>query len=60
MKHDCAKFAGVYKAVSDCQESGTSLGDVMQRALDLYKVKHPKQSPFVFLHCWTLLREVPY
>jgi hypothetical protein len=59
MKHDCAKFAGVYKAVSDCQESGTSLGDVMQRALDLYKVKHPKQSPFVFLHCWTLLREVP-
>jgi hypothetical protein len=47
VKHDCAKFGSVYKAVSDCQESSTLLEDVMQRALELYKVKHPKQSPFV-------------
>jgi hypothetical protein len=36
-----------------------SLEDVMQRFLELYKVIHPKQSAFVFLHCWTMLREVP-
>ena len=28
-------------------------------ALDLYKVRHPKQHPFVFVHCWRLLKNVP-
>lgn len=59
IKHDVAKFVGVYKQVYDCRESGTSLDDVLQNALELYKVKHAKQQSFVFLHCWLLLRDIP-
>ena len=58
MKHDIAKFRGVYKSVLNSKESGMSLGDVLERALDLYKVRHPKQQPFVFLHCWRILSDV--
>ena len=33
--------------------------DVLERALEYYRDRHPKQQGFTFLHCWTLLREVP-
>jgi hypothetical protein len=59
IKHDVAKFIGVHKQVSSCRESGSSPDDVLQNALELYKVKHPKQHSFVFLHCWLILKEVP-
>ena len=59
IKHDVAKFCGAYKQVLDCRESGTSMEDVLERALEYYRDKHPKQQGFTFLHCWTLLREVP-
>ena len=59
IKHDVAKFSGVYKQVSDCRESGASAEDVLERALEFYKDRHPKQQGFVFLHCWHLLKEVP-
>lgn len=51
-KHDVAKFCGVYKQVSDCRESGWSNEDVLDRALEIYKDRHPKQQKFAFLHCW--------
>ena len=60
VKHDVAKFCGVYKTVLNSRESGTSLEDVLERALDLYKVRHPKQQPFVFVHYWRILRDVPH
>jgi hypothetical protein len=59
IKHDVAKFIGVYNQVLGCRESGTSPDDVVQKALELYKVKHPKQQCFVFIHYWQLLKDVP-
>ena len=37
MKHDVVKFCGVYKSVLSCRESGTSLDDILEQALELYK-----------------------
>ena len=59
IKHDVTKFCGAYKQVLDCRESGTSMEDVLDRALEYYRDRHPKHQGFTFLHCWTLLREVP-
>jgi hypothetical protein len=59
IKHNVSKFCGAYKQVLDCRESGTSMDDVLYRALEYYRDRHPKQQGFTFLHCWTLLREVP-
>jgi hypothetical protein len=59
IKHDVAKFCGVYKYVVALNESITSAEDVLERALELYKVKHPKQLSFNFLYCWLLLKDVP-
>ena len=58
IKHDVSKFCGLYKLVLDCRESGTSLDDVLERALEYYKDRHPKQIPFVYLHCWAVLKEI--
>jgi hypothetical protein len=33
--------------------------EIVQKALALYTLKHPKQS-FTFLHCWYILREHPH
>jgi hypothetical protein len=59
IKHDVSKFIGVYNQVVACRESGTSADDVLQNALELYKVKHPKQLCFVFIHCWLILKDIP-
>ena len=59
IKHDVGKFCGAYKQVYDCKESSTSLDDVLERALEYYKDRHPKQAAFAYLHCWGLLKEVP-
>jgi hypothetical protein len=48
IKHDVAKFIGVHKQVSSCRESGSSPDNVLQNALELYKVKHPKQHTLFF------------
>jgi hypothetical protein len=41
------------------RESGVLVDDMLERMLELYKVKHPKQQSFVFLHCWLILKDVP-
>ena len=41
------------------RESGSSFDDLLENALELYKVKHPKQRSFIFSHCWLMLRDVP-
>ena len=51
LKHDVAKLCAVYKNVLDCRELEMLLDDILQRALDLYKERHPKQQGFIFLHC---------
>jgi hypothetical protein len=59
IKHDVAKFVVVHSQVLNLKESGTSLEDVLQRALELYRVKHPKQQGFLYIHCWTILKDIP-
>jgi hypothetical protein len=59
IKHDVAKFVGIYGQVSALNQSGTSVADVLERSLELYKIKHPKQLSIVYLHCWTILKDVP-
>jgi hypothetical protein len=59
IKHDVAKFCGAYKQVFDCRESGTSLDDVVEKALQFYRDRHPKQQAFAYLHCWQVLKDVP-
>lgn len=59
IKHDVSKFISIYGHCYTIRESGTSLDDVLQNALDLYKVKDAKQRSFVFLHCWLLLKDCP-
>lgn len=59
IKHDVNKFCGTYKHVYDCRASSTSLEDVVEKALEFYRDRHPKQQSFLFLHCWQLLKDVP-
>lgn len=33
--------------------------DMLQKALDLYKKRHPKNESFVYVYCWILLHNVP-
>jgi hypothetical protein len=54
-----AKFVDMYGQVSMLNQSGTSLEDVLEWSLELYKIKHLKQLLFVFLHCWSILKDVP-
>ena len=59
IKHDVAKFSGVFKQVSNCREFGASAEDVLEKTLEFYKDRQPKQQGFAFLHCWHLFKEVP-
>jgi hypothetical protein len=40
-------------------ELGNSIEDTLHKALKLYKLKHPKNLGFCFIHCWLLLKDVP-
>lgn len=59
IKHDVAKFVGIYGSVYKLKESGTSLEDVLFRALELYKLKSPKGVGFAYIHAWKILKDVP-
>ncbi|KAH9541006.1 hypothetical protein CY35_14G036600, partial [Sphagnum magellanicum] len=59
IKHEVEKFDGCYGAVLALNEAGTSVEDVLRRALELYKLKHPKGLSFSFIHCWLLLKDIP-
>ena len=58
IKHDVGKLCGAYKQVFDCRESGTSLDDVVEKTLQFYRDRHPKQQAFAYLHCWQVLKDV--
>ena len=58
-KRDVSKFCGVYKFVLLLREFGTLAEDILDCALDLYRVRHLKQQAFVFVHCWRLLKDIP-
>jgi hypothetical protein len=53
------KFVECYNLVLALNKFGTTLEGVLSKALELYKLKHPKNASFLFLHYWLLLKEVP-
>lgn len=56
IKHDVSIFVGCHASV---ENSGSSVEDVIEKALELYRLKHPKGGSFLHLHCWRILHEVP-
>jgi hypothetical protein len=45
--------------VEDQRRSGTFDVDILEDSLELYTLKHPKESFLTFLHCWQLVLNVP-
>jgi hypothetical protein len=39
--------------------SGESDADLMNKVLKLYEDEHKKEGPFMFKHCWDVLRNEP-
>jgi hypothetical protein len=59
IKHDVSRFVGIYAQVLKLNKSGSSLADTLNRANELYKVKHAKGCDFTFHHCWVILKDHP-
>ena len=59
IRHDVSKFGGCYTQVERLNMSGTNSEDTLEKALELYKIKAPKNSDFMFLHCWWLMKDPP-
>ncbi len=55
IKHDVAKFCDNYQAVVALNKSSESPKHTLQKALKLFKAKHPKQGSFVKIHFWLIL-----
>jgi len=53
-----AKLCGNYHTIVALNESGTSSEDTLQKVLELFNSKHPKQNAFAFIHCWLILKDV--
>jgi hypothetical protein len=58
VKHDVSKFCGMYAQVKNQRHNRTSV-NLLEDALELYKLKHSKGSSFAFLYCWQLVKNVP-
>ncbi|CAM6089814.1 unnamed protein product [Calypogeia fissa] len=59
IRHDTAKWAGVYQQVLDMQISGTNEDDTMEKTRELYKLNHPKGKSFAYEECWAILKDCP-
>lgn len=59
MKKRVAWFCGNWKEAEAMWGSGESEEDVIKKALASYEVDHRKDGPFVFRHCWEVLRNQP-
>lgn len=58
IKHDVSIFVGCYASVENSKQLGAS-EEVIEKALELYRLKHPKGGSFLHLHCWRILHEEP-
>ncbi|CAM6089131.1 unnamed protein product [Calypogeia fissa] len=59
IRHDTAKWAGVYQQVLDMQILGTNEDDTMEKTRELYKLNHPKGKSFAYEECWAILKDYP-
>jgi hypothetical protein len=58
-KNDVAKFCGCYMVVVAMNEFESSQNDTLLKAMELYKLKHPKHMSFTFISCWWVFKDVP-
>ena len=59
IKKRVAWFCGSWKEANALWASGESDVDLMERALKSYEVDHEEDGPFMFKHCWDVLRKEP-
>jgi hypothetical protein len=59
IKKRVAWFCGNWKEANALRASGESDADLMDKALNLYEEEHKKDGPFLFRHCWDVLRKEP-
>ncbi|KAL6840948.1 hypothetical protein ACP4OV_012778 [Aristida adscensionis] len=59
IKKRVAWFCGSWKEANALWASGESDVDLMERALKTYEEEHKKDGPFMFKHCWDVLRKEP-
>jgi len=53
-------FVGVsYMVVVAMDEYENSQNDTLLKAMELYKLKHPKHMNFTFMNCWLVFKDVP-
>jgi hypothetical protein len=50
IKHNVTKFCYNYEAMAILNKSCESFENTFQKALELFKAKHPKQGLFIFIH----------
>lgn len=56
IKKRVAWFCGSYKEASALYASGESDADLKKRAMQTYEADHPEDGPFMFEHCWVVLK----
>jgi len=59
IKKRVAWFCGSWKEANALWASGESDVDLMDKALKLYEEEHKNDGPFMFKHCWDILRKEP-
>jgi hypothetical protein len=59
IKHDVGKFIGAYNQIKRLNKSGSKEADIIRMAKDLYRTKSPKNTEFMFEHCWELVKDFP-
>ena len=53
------KFIGAYNQIKRLNKSGSKEADIIRMAKDLYRTKSPKNTEFMFEHCWELVKDFP-
>lgn len=59
IKKRVAWFCGSWKEANTMWASCESDVDLMERALASYEEEHKIDDPFMFKHCWDVLRKEP-
>jgi hypothetical protein len=52
-------FCNCYKFMVTLNECGNSQENILQKLLELCKLKHPKHTSFTFINCWLVTKDAP-
>jgi hypothetical protein len=50
----CDKICHNYQAMAIFNKSNESFENTLQKVLELFKARHPKQGLFIFIYCWLI------